>query len=224
MKQWLTLLSFVVTLVACSSLASPKDTQQTLTQSQTLDLEPLNTTNLSDKFETATFGGGCFWCVEAVFLMLKGVQKVESGYAGGQTLNPTYDDICTGTTGHAEVIQITFDPSQIGFADLVEIFFNVHDPTQLNRQGADVGTQYRSVVFYHNEEQKKATDSVKTALQNANLFGKPIVTEVSPLTKFYKAEAYHQNYYNRNPEQGYCSYVISPKIQKFKKQYNQKLK
>ncbi len=181
-------------------------------------------TAISSGLEQATFGGGCFWCIEAIFLMLEGIEKVESGYSGGASANPSYEAICTGTTGHAEVIQITYDPKKITFKDLVSIFFEIHDPTQLNRQGADVGTQYRSVVFYHNAEQKTITENVKADLQTQNTFGKPIVTEISPLKAFYKAEDYHQNYYNRNPNQGYCSYVISPKVQKFKKAYNDKLK
>lgn len=174
--------------------------------------------------EVATFGGGCFWCTEAIFLELDGVKKVESGYIGGKTPNPTYEEVSTGTTGHAEATQITFDPSKISFGELLEIFFATHDPTTLNRQGADVGTQYRSEVFYHSDEQKKIAEDYIKLLDSQNTFGKPVVTKVSPATKFYVAEDYHQNYYARNKEKSYCSYVITPKIEKVRKQYSEKLK
>ena len=174
--------------------------------------------------ETATFGSGCFWCTEAVFLAVRGVQKVESGYSGGKTKNPTYREVCTGTTGHAEVTRITFDPKVISYEDLLEVFWNTHDPTTLNKQGADEGTQYRSVIFYHNEEQKNVAETYKKQLDASKLYKNPIVTEISPLTTFYKAEDYHQNYYELNPYQGYCQYVIRPKVDKFKKQFASKLK
>lgn len=174
--------------------------------------------------EVATFGGGCFWCTEAIFLELDGVKKVESGYIGGKTANPTYEEVSTGTTGHAEATQITFDPSKISFGELLEIFFATHDPTTLNRQGADVGTQYRSEVFYHSNEQKKIAEDYIKLLDSQNTFGKPVVTKVSPATKFYVAEDYHQNYYARNKEKSYCSYVITPKVEKVRKQYSEKLK
>jgi methionine-S-sulfoxide reductase len=174
--------------------------------------------------EVATFGGGCFWCTEAIFLELDGVKKVESGYIGGKTPNPTYEEVSTGTTGHAEATQITFDPSKISFGELLEIFFATHDPTTLNRQGADVGTQYRSEVFYHSDEQKKIAEDYIKLLDSQNTFGKSVVTKVSPATKFYVAEDYHQNYYARNKEKSYCSYVITPKIEKVRKQYSEKLK
>jgi len=174
--------------------------------------------------ETATFGSGCFWCTEAVFLAVKGVQKVESGYSGGKVKNPSYREVCTGTTGHAEVTQITYDPKVISYDDLLEVFWNTHDPTTLNKQGADEGTQYRSVIFYHNEEQKKIAEAYKKQLEASKLYKNPIVTEISPLTVFYKAEDYHQNYYELNPDQGYCQYVIRPKVDKFKKQFASKLK
>jgi peptide-methionine (S)-S-oxide reductase len=174
--------------------------------------------------EKATFGSGCFWCTEAVFLDVKGVEKVESGYAGGKVKNPTYREVCTGQTGHAEVTQITFDPALISYEELLEIFWNTHDPTTLNKQGADEGTQYRSVVFYHNENQKKIAQQYKKQLEDSKVFKQPIVTEISPLTTFYKAEDYHQNYYELNPNQGYCQYVIRPKVEKFRKQYASKLK
>lgn len=176
--------------------------------------------------EIATFAGGCFWCTEAVFLQLKGVESVTSGYTGGDLVNPTYKDICTGQTGHAEAIQIVFNPDSISFGELLEIFFATHDPTTLNRQGADVGTQYRSEVFYHNEIQKKLTeDYIQILLQEHTYgFGKPIVTKVSPATTYYPAEEYHQDYYNQNKTQGYCSYVITPKIEKVTTQFKSKLK
>jgi len=179
---------------------------------------------MSGKIEVATFGAGCFWCTEAVFLNVKGVQKVESGYSGGKIKDPSYREVCTGTTGHAEVTQITFDPTIISFEDLLEVFWNTHDPTTLNRQGADEGTQYRSVVFYHDESQKKTAEAYLKQLEASKVYKNPIVTEISPLTNFYKAEDYHQNYYALNSNQGYCQYVIRPKVDKFKKQFASKLK
>ena len=170
------------------------------------DTKPASSTAL------ATVGGGCFWCTEAVIERLPGVKKVISGYAGGQTANPTYEDICTGRTGHAEVIQIEFDPAVISYDKILEVFFEAHDPTTLNRQGADEGTQYRSVIFYHNDAQQKAAARAKIAAQA--LWPDPIVTEVSPLTKFYVAEKYHQDYFRNNPNQGYCTFVIKPKMKK----------
>ena len=167
----------------------------------------------------ATFGGGCFWCVEAVFLELKGVEKVVSGYAGGKIPNPTYEQICSGTTGHAEVIQIAFDPAVISYDQLLTVFWHVHDPTTLNRQGADVGTQYRSTIMVHNEEQRSIAVASKAETDASGLWNDPIVTEILPLDVFYPAESYHQDYYNRNPRQGYCSFVIAPKMQKFRKEF-----
>lgn len=180
------------------------------------------TMNTSEQL--ATFGGGCFWCTEAVFLDVKGVTKVESGYAGGTVKNPTYKEVSTGLTGHAEVIQITFDPKVVSYEVLLEIFWNTHDPTTLNRQGADEGTQYRSVVFYHNEDQKKVADQYKSQLEASKVYKSRIVTEISPLTNYYPAEDYHQNYYALNQGQGYCQYVIRPKVEKFRKQFQSKLK
>ena len=179
---------------------------------------------LQEKMEVATFAGGCFWCTEAVFLELNGVQSVISGYIGGTTINPTYRDICNGDTGHAEAIQITFDSSKISFGELLEVFFATHDPTTLNRQGNDSGTQYRSEIFYHNEVQKKISEDYLALLTMENTFGKPIVTTISKATKFYEAEEYHQNYYNQNQSQGYCSYVITPKVEKVRKLFKDKLK
>ncbi len=172
----------------------------------------------------ATFGGGCFWCTEAVFLGVEGVEKVVSGYSGGQIKNPAYREICTGTTGHAEVIQITYQPAVVSFEELLEIFWNTHDPTTLNKQGADVGTQYRSVVFYHSEDQKTIAEAYKKQLDASGLYENPIVTEISPLLNFYPAEIDHQNYYALNPNQGYCQYVVRPKVEKFQKLFAGKMK
>ncbi|WP_430811755.1 MULTISPECIES: peptide-methionine (S)-S-oxide reductase MsrA [unclassified Carboxylicivirga] len=172
----------------------------------------------------ATFGGGCFWCTEAFFDALRGVEKVEPGYSGGQVENPTYKEVCTGLTGHAEVIQITFRPDEITFEDLLYIFFATHDPTTLNRQGADVGTQYRSVVFYHNESQRDKTHKIIDELSRQHIFKDPIVTEVSEAVTFYPAEDYHHDYFANNPQQPYCRVVINPKMDKFKKRFKDKLK
>lgn len=174
--------------------------------------------------ETAIFAGGCFWCTEAFFTDLKGVQKVVSGYIGGTTENPTYKEVCSGYTGHAEAIQITFDPAQVAYEDLLEIFFATHDPTTLNRQGADVGTQYRSEIFYTTEAQKAAAENFIKLLTDQNIFDKKIVTRISAATKFYPAEDYHQDYYALNPNQPYCQAVIAPKLAKLKKNYQSKLK
>ncbi len=174
--------------------------------------------------DTATFGAGCFWCVEAVFQDLKGVEKVSSGYSGGQIKNPSYKEVCAGVTGHAEVCQILFNPQLITFDELLEVFWKTHDPTTLNRQGNDAGTQYRSVVFYHNAEQKKLAEHYKNKLNESGAFEKPLVTEISAYTTFYKAEDYHQDYYNQNGEEPYCRFVIQPKVDKFKKAFGEKLK
>jgi peptide-methionine (S)-S-oxide reductase len=174
--------------------------------------------------EQATLAGGCFWCLEAAFELLEGVSKVESGYTGGTTPEPNYQQVCTGTTGHAEVVQITFDPAVISFNDLLDIFFTLHDPTTLNRQGADVGTQYRSAIFYHSHEQKDQADKKIAEWNAAGHWGKPIVTEVAPLTKFHPAEDYHQGYYRANPSQGYCQMVVAPKVAKLRKNFAARLK
>ena len=174
--------------------------------------------------EVATFAGGCFWCTEAVFLELKGVQSVISGYIGGNTLNPTYKEICQGDTGHAEAIQINFDPTVISFGELLELFFATHDPTTLNRQGNDVGTQYRSEIFYHNEEQREISEDFIRFLTQEAVFDKPIVTKVSAASTFFEAEDYHKNYYNQNKSQSYCSFVITPKINKVRTYFKDKLK
>lgn len=176
------------------------------------------------KLDTATFGAGCFWCVEAVFQQLKGVITVESGYSGGNTKNPTYKEVCTGTTGHAEACQITYDPSVISFTELLEVFWQTHDPTTLNRQGGDIGTQYRSVIFYHSEEQRLLADDMKARLTVAGIWKDPLVTEIVPFREFFKAEDYHQEYYFQNTTQPYCSAVITPKLEKFRKVFADKLK
>ena len=167
--------------------------------------------------ETATFGSGCFWCTEAVFQQLKGVASVVSGFSGGHVENPTYEHVITGRTGHAEVCQIEFDSDEISFEELLEVFFNTHDPTTLNRQGNDVGTQYRSVILYHSEEQKETAERVKADLDSSGTWKDPIVTEIVPFERFYKAEDYHQNYFRNNPNQSYCRFVIAPKVDKFEK-------
>ncbi|TMJ08961.1 MAG: peptide-methionine (S)-S-oxide reductase MsrA [Bacillati bacterium ANGP1] len=174
--------------------------------------------------EIATLAGGCFWCLEAVFDDLEGVEDVVSGYSGGSVPNPTYKHVCTGDTGHAEVVQVTFNPDVISYRDLLRVFFTIHDPTTLNRQGADVGTQYRSAIFTHNETQEKVAEEVIAELNDAGLWDDPIVTEVVPIEAFYAAEEYHQEYFRRNPNQGYCRMVIAPKVAKFRKQYLERLK
>ena len=174
--------------------------------------------------EVATLGGGCFWCLEAVYQELAGVEGVVSGYAGGHVPNPSYEQVCTGTTGHAEVVQITFDPSVISYRELLQVFFTIHDPTSLNRQGNDVGPQYRSIILYHSPEQRAAAEQMIAELTAAGLWDRPIVTEVQPLTAFYPAEAYHQNYFKRNPLQPYCQFVVAPKVAKARKEFFAKLR
>ena len=186
--------------------------------------EENQSTNPPPGKEIATLAGGCFWCTEAVFDELKGVESVESGYSGGTVANPSYRLVCTGTTGHAETARITFDPKAISFKQILEVFFTVHDPTTLNRQGADVGTQYRSAIFYHNAEQKKIAEQVIREITDAKLWDAPIVTEVTPFKNFYLAEDYHQEYFANNPDQGYCRVVIAPKVAKFRQHYRELLK
>lgn len=212
MKKILYLFSILLS-VGCQSSAQNKTT-----------IKKENTMQANEQI--ATFAGGCFWCTEAVFLEIEGVQSVTSGYIGGTTTNPTYKDICSGNTGHAEAIQIVFDTNKVTFEVLLELFFATHDPTTLNRQGNDVGTQYRSEVFYHNQDQKVTTQNYIIQLQKEYTygFGTTVVTKVSPATTFYPAEDYHQNYYNQNKEQGYCHYVITPKVEKVKKTFKKYLK
>jgi len=183
-----------------------------------------NKKHMNDQLETATFGNGCFWCTEAIFQQLKGVEKVLPGYTGGSVRNPSYNEVCSGTTGHAEAIQITYDPKIISYRELLDVFFYTHDPTTLNRQGADAGTQYRSAIFYHNTSQKKDAKLIIDQLEKEGVYSDKIVTEITPYSKFYIAEDYHQNYYNNNKNQGYCRAVINPKLNKFVKKYSAKIK
>lgn len=206
-----TCLNFFVLLLVCS-----------LASGQSANGNTMNDT--TGKLDTATFGAGCFWCVEAIFQNLKGVEKVSSGYTGGSVPNPSYEEVCTGMTGHAEVAQILFDPEVITYKELLEVFWQTHDPTTLNRQGADVGTQYRSAIFYHNDEQRMLAEEYKKRLNESGAFNNPVITEISPLTVFYEAENYHQDYYNNNGNQPYCRLVIKPKMEKFEKAFKDKLK
>lgn len=191
------------------------------TKSSMTQETPMSTSSQTD---TATFGAGCFWCVEAVFQRIKGVVSVASGYSGGTVKNPAYREVCAGTTGHAEVCQIIYDPAVVPYATLLSVFWQTHDPTTLNRQGNDVGTQYRSVVYYHNEAQREEAEKYKRALNESGAFANPIVTEISPFGVFYKAEDYHQNYFNENGREGYCQFVIQPKVEKFEKVFKDLLK
>jgi peptide-methionine (S)-S-oxide reductase len=195
--------------------------QQNNVQTQVLGTQAYYITMKTD---TATFGTGCFWCTEAVFQELKGVQKVTSGYSGGHVKNPTYEQVCEKNTGHAEVVHIVYNPDEISFEDLLEVFWQVHDPTTPNRQGADVGPQYRSAIFYHNSEQQEKAEFYKNKLDKSGAFDAPIVTEISAFKNFYEAEKYHQNFYSNNPNYGYCAYVIKPKLDKFKKAFADKLR
>ena len=202
-----------------NSVKTKKDSK--MNASTSLSKDPGST---SLTLDTATFGTGCFWCTEAIFQQLDGVEKVTSGYSGGTVANPTYEEVCSKTTGHAECLNIVYDPKKISFDELLEIFWQVHDPTTLNRQGADVGPQYRSVIFWHNEEQRAKASKYKEELDKSGAFDKPIVTTLEKFTVFYPAEAYHQNYYRNNPGQGYCQFVIRPKVEKFEKVFKNKLK
>ena len=184
------------------------------------NLESISITFMSkSNLQKATLGGGCFWCLEAVYQQVRGVVHVESGYAGGQTLNPDYDSVCTGQTGHAEVVQIEFDADVLTYQKILEIFFAIHDPTTLNRQGNDIGSQYRSVIYAHDKEQRMIAQNIIEQLTQENIFDQPIVTELADLPTYYRAEDYHQNYFNNHPEQGYCAFVVSPKVSKFRKQF-----
>lgn len=176
------------------------------------------------KTEIATLGGGCFWCLEAVYQEMEGVLSVQSGYMGGHTRQPTYQQVCTGTTGHAEVVQVTFDPAVTAYREILEVFFAIHDPTTRNRQGNDVGSQYRSVIFYHSDEQRAAAEQIIRELDAERVWPKPIVTEVQPAAAFYRAEEYHQNYFRNNPAQPYCAFVVSPKVRKFREKFSGKLR
>ncbi|MCB9330409.1 MAG: peptide-methionine (S)-S-oxide reductase MsrA [Lewinellaceae bacterium] len=221
MRSFFFVLAFSLFGASCHSAqesASKEKSMATTSATATTN----NTPSDSSQTQVATLGGGCFWCIEAVYLELNGVLKVESGYSGGHVANPTYKAVSSGTTGHAEVAQITFDPSVVTFEEILEVFFTVHDPTTLNRQGNDTGTQYRSAIFYHSPEQQKIAEAAKIAA--AELWDEPVVTEIEPFDKFYKAEDYHQNYYKENPYQPYCVYVVGPKVKKFREKFKAKLK
>lgn len=203
-------------LVSCNNIAMESNNTKNETTINKIDYM-INT-------DTATFGAGCFWCVEAQYKLLNGVISVESGFEGGHVKNPAYREVCEGTTGHAEVCRIVYDTTKISYTELLEAFWQAHDPTQLNRQGNDIGTQYRSVIFYHNDEQKQLAEKYKEELNKSGAWDKPIVTEISPASTFYKAENYHQDYYNLNSEEPYCKFVIQPKVEKFKKVFESKIK
>lgn len=223
MKQFSTILVTILiagTFTACAQ--SNPNVRDTIAPTDTTNKSTMTANN--PVYDTATFGAGCFWCVEAQFQLLDGVISVTSGYSGGHVKNPTYHDVCSGTTGHAEVVQIVFDTTKISYDEMLAAFWQSHDPTQLNRQGNDIGTQYRSVIYYHSEEQRRKAEHYKQRLTEENTWGAPIVTEISSFTEFYKAEDYHQNYYNENASQGYCQYVVKPKVEKFKKVFKDKLK
>jgi peptide-methionine (S)-S-oxide reductase len=211
------LFSFLISFSSCG-----KDNESKVNYENKLYRDNMNAD--FSKLDTATFGAGCFWCVEAVFERLKGVEMVVSGYSGGSVANPTYSQVCEGNTGHAEVCQIYFDPTKVSFKELLEVFWKTHDPTTLDRQGNDEGTQYRSVIFFHNEEQKKIAEFYKKELDNSGAYPNPIVTEISKFSSFFVAEDYHQNYFNENGNQPYCSFVIKPKVDKFQKAFKEKLK
>ncbi len=215
-----------VFIAACANRQTTPITKNTTYQTTTTAMETSDSklTPIPDSLETATLGGGCFWCLEAVYQSLEGVLKVESGYMGGTIKNPSYKEVCTGRTGHAEVVRVTFDPNIIGYKDILEVFWHIHDPTTLNKQGNDVGSQYRSAIFYNNPEQKAIAEQSKSQVVLTGFWLNPIVTEITEVSAFYKAEDYHQNYFNDNPNQPYCVYVVNPKLEKFKKQFKSRLK
>lgn len=211
-RNFSTLMAFFMFTVSCAQNKTEKE------------IKKMETKVESGSKEAATFGAGCFWCVEAVFQRLDGVISIESGYSGGKIKNPSYREVCEGTTGHAEVCRILYDPKKISFTELLEVFWKTHDPTTLNRQGNDHGTQYRSVIFYHSEEQKELAKKYKDEINKSGAYPNPVITEISPLINYYPAEDYHQNYYNQNGSEGYCRYVIQPKVEKFEKIFGKKLK
>lgn len=218
--------AFVLAIVGISCQGTPKPITNEMVASvkENNKIQNLNRNPDAPKLETAIFAGGCFWCTEALFTDLKGVETVTSGYTGGTTVNPTYREVCTGTTGHAESIKITFDPAQIAYEDLLQVFFETHDPTTLNRQGNDSGTQYRSEIFYTSEAQKKAAENFINLLTDQKIYSSPVVTKISKASAFYEAEDYHQDYYELNKSQPYCQMVIAPKVAKLRKNYKSKLK
>jgi peptide-methionine (S)-S-oxide reductase len=212
------------TLFAISSCAEHKSQLQFMPEENLTSLSNVSTSSSGGATDTATFGSGCFWCTEAIFQRLDGVVKVISGYSGGTVANPSYEQVCTGTTGHAEVVKVIFDPSRLSYDELLSVFWKTHDPTTLNRQGNDVGTQYRSVIFYHTEEQREKAEMYKVALDTSGAWNKPVVTAIEPIKNFYSAEDYHQNYFNNNSRAMYCQYVIRPKLEKFEKVFKDQLK
>jgi peptide-methionine (S)-S-oxide reductase len=224
-------LNFFAWIVAGIVLASSCGSSGLRQESGTKSAEPakaaekdMDSSGEKSALKEATFGEGCFWCMEAIFQRLQGVEKVVSGYSGGHVANPTYEQVCTGNTGHAEICQITYDPARISYDELLEVFWKTHDPTTLNRQGNDVGTQYRSVIFYHDDEQRQLAESYKAKLASEHVWKRPIVTEVTGFEKLWPAEAYHKDYYNNNPDQGYCRLVITPKLEKFEKIFKDRLR
>ena len=222
-------MQFIIMLFSLFAFASCNNAQSTtenksMEENKTEQTSTKNKMNTNTNYEVATLGGGCYWCMEAVFQRLDGVIKVESGFSGGHVKNPSYREVCNGTTGHAEVIHITFDSTKVPFSEILKVFFTMHDPTTLNQQGNDIGTQYRSAIFYHNESQKNVSEKIIAELNAAKAYPTQIVTEVSKFDVFYKAEDYHQDYYNQNKTQGYCQYVIQPKIEKFEKVFKDRLK
>lgn len=214
------LLHLFILLLTFVTACGQRNSQKKITQTTNSMTNEVN----NNELDTALFGAGCFWCVEAMFQRLDGVVKVESGYAGGHMVSPTYKDVCTGTTGHAEVCRITFDPKKVSYETLLSIFWQTHDPTTLNRQGNDVGTQYRSAIFYYNDIQMQLAEKYKSELNASGAFSNPIVTEITAINNYYSAEDYHQNYYNQNSEQSYCQFVIAPKVEKLEKVFKDKLK
>ncbi len=222
LKQHGMKLVFTGVLVTMATLSCAQ--KQNAKKNTNKDMTTNTNGSVNTPTDTATLGTGCFWCTEAIFQQLDGVYSATSGYSGGHVNNPSYKEVCNGTTGHAEVIQVVYDPKKITFDELLEVFWQTHDPTTLNRQGNDVGPQYRSVVFYHNNEQKEKAEKYKAELDKSGAFNNPIVTEISPFSKFYAAENYHQDYYNQNGSQPYCNMVIRPKVEKFKKVFKDKLK
>ena len=217
LKSVLTMTYLISLIFLFSNCSFTSKTEPKITNKQIINKQ------MSEKTDTAIFGAGCFWCVEAIFQRLKGVESIESGYTGGTVENPTYKQVCTGETGHAEVTKIMFNPDVISFNELLEVFWTTHDPTTLNQQGADIGTQYRSAVFYLNEEQKMQSEKSKSEIAT-QIWDGTIVTEITPLKKYYKAEDYHQNYFNQNSDQSYCRFVINPKLEKFRKKFRDKIK
>jgi len=214
----------LLAMLPCAGCGSPVSSREKSGHKEFNKETGEKTMSGTGELKLATFGNGCFWCTEAIFQRLNGVEKVLPGYSGGHVENPTYEQVCTGATGHAESIQITYDPSKISYDSLLEVFWKTHDPTTRNRQGNDVGPQYRSVVFYHDAEQKRLAESYKSKLESERIWDRPIVTEIVQFSKFWTAEDYHRNYYNSNPSKGYCSFVITPKIEKFKKIFKDRLK